>query len=1182
MRIDLLHLVRYGSFSDVSLSFAHHGPAFHLVYGPNEAGKSTALRAIHGLLYGIPERTGDRHRHGNDLWLRAVLRDAGGSTLEVQRRRGRRATLRDAENAPMPEVRLQRFLAGVDASLFSNLFGLDHESLRRGAEALLFDRGAVGEALFEVGLGGRSVSRVLQEVRAEADAIFLPRATKRQLNVALDGFREANRRAQVDALHADEYDARARAVSEAEGELKDLRSRRQALAEERGRLQRVAAVVVPLAERQRLLGALGELSDVRLLPLGAGAARMEAMATLARTGPEREQLLAQCDRLAARLEGLRVPEELVDLGDEVQALRDQLGSHRKAAQDLPRRRQELKSMQTEARAILRRLGWSTSLKDVEGRRLSRPQVVRIRELSRRAAALEAGVEQAREALERARAAEAAVGAAEPARDPSLQAVLRELLHTAQRLGDPVERRAELSAAHARRRAAWEAAVAGLVPALPTHADFGELPLPGEEAVRTLATETERVSEQDKRTGRELEVCRRRLNEAQQELSVLARGERLPSEAQLHTARDQRDAALSVVLSTSHAVAGEPSRGEGASAPRGTHEAVRTLVRAADDLSDRLRWEAARVSKAAHLEAEIAARQREEVELSRAQQGLTATRAALGERLRELFTPAGVSPLSASAMVEWLRIVSTLRVEALAVQQAEADLADYEGRLERLASRLSEHLGQGVAAPEGATVDVALAERLQRLAQEAAAHLEGESLAAEERRQRVERREQRRADRLAAEAEQQRREEALAAWRTAWGAMMGPLSLPEDATVAQAEAVLEAVDSLFDKVDRLEPLRSRIEGMERDSADFERAVRRMSDRYLYRLGDVELEEAAEELSRAHVRALRDREERQRLTRELVGLRTRLDEVTLQNQQAEAALDQLCRSAGVDDIERLEEAEDASERRRALSEELARNESQIRAAGQGLSFQALQVEAADWSPDRATARLQELELEAHALDRDLERASRELAQAEEARRRLLGKEGAASAASEAAASAEKVRDLVERYVRLRLAERFLGSEIERYRKRHQAPVLERAEGIFTSLTEGHYEGLAVDYARGDQPLLCALRDGQRVGVEGLSDGTRDQLYLALRLATLHEHAAQSEPVPLVLDDVLIHFDDERARAALAVLGQFASVTQVLFFTHHARLLELARTAIDADVLCEHRLQRASEQVSQGAPC
>ena len=89
-----------------------------------------------------------------------------------------------------------------------------------------------------------------------------------------------------------------------------------------------------------------------------------------------------------------------------------------------------------------------------------------------------------------------------------------------------------------------------------------------------------------------------------------------------------------------------------------------------------------------------------------------------------------------------------------------------------------------------------------------------------------------------------------------------------------------------------------------------------------------------------------------------------------------------------------------------------------------------------------------------------------------------------------------------------------------------------------------------------LLCVRGNGEHVPVEGLSDGTRDQLYLALRLASLERHVDRNEPTPLVFDDVLVNFDDRRAHATLGLLGELSEKTQVLFFTHHSRLVELAR--------------------------
>ena len=81
--------------------------------------------------------------------------------------------------------------------------------------------------------------------------------------------------------------------------------------------------------------------------------------------------------------------------------------------------------------------------------------------------------------------------------------------------------------------------------------------------------------------------------------------------------------------------------------------------------------------------------------------------------------------------------------------------------------------------------------------------------------------------------------------------------------------------------------------------------------------------------------------------------------------------------------------------------------------------------------------------------------------------------------------------------------------------------------------------------------------------MSDGTRDQLYLALRLASVEEYLGSAQPLPLVADDLLVNFDDARATAALRVLAELGKKTQVLFFTHHQHLVEIAKRAIGADL-------------------
>ena len=76
--------------------------------------------------------------------------------------------------------------------------------------------------------------------------------------------------------------------------------------------------------------------------------------------------------------------------------------------------------------------------------------------------------------------------------------------------------------------------------------------------------------------------------------------------------------------------------------------------------------------------------------------------------------------------------------------------------------------------------------------------------------------------------------------------------------------------------------------------------------------------------------------------------------------------------------------------------------------------------------------------------------------------------------------------------------------------------------------------------------------------LSEGTADQLYLALRLAALELQRKPDRMMPLVLDDVFMTADDERAAHMFGALAKFAAASQVLVFTHHHHLLELAAGA------------------------
>ena len=113
-----------------------------------------------------------------------------------------------------------------------------------------------------------------------------------------------------------------------------------------------------------------------------------------------------------------------------------------------------------------------------------------------------------------------------------------------------------------------------------------------------------------------------------------------------------------------------------------------------------------------------------------------------------------------------------------------------------------------------------------------------------------------------------------------------------------------------------------------------------------------------------------------------------------------------------------------------------------------------------------------------------------------------------------------------------------------------------------TSSSFVGLSTSVDDDGQPVVVALRtDKDLVNVEHMSDGTRDQLFLAFRIACIEDYCAKSEPLPFVADDVLVHFDDERGAATLELLAELGRMTQVLVFTHHRAVLDAAQPLVRA---------------------
>lgn len=108
----------------------------------------------------------------------------------------------------------------------------------------------------------------------------------------------------------------------------------------------------------------------------------------------------------------------------------------------------------------------------------------------------------------------------------------------------------------------------------------------------------------------------------------------------------------------------------------------------------------------------------------------------------------------------------------------------------------------------------------------------------------------------------------------------------------------------------------------------------------------------------------------------------------------------------------------------------------------------------------------------------------------------------------------------------------------------PVLnEKTAEIFNRLTGGRYDKVMVDK---EYSIQAKQKDGVYHEWKFLSSGTTDQAYLALRLAMTELITENGERLPLMLDDILLQYDEKRMKHALDFLGEYAKDAQILFFT------------------------------------
>lgn len=399
MRLNRLDLTRYGRFTDRQLEFpepAPGAPDLHVIFGPNEAGKSTLFSAWLDLLYGIPMQSRYAFLHpGPTMQIGATL-----TGLQVVRVKKNAGSLQDANGQILPEATLQSALGGLTRDGYAAMFSLDDDTLEQGGEAILSSRGDLGEMLFSASAGLQTLAPQLEGVRRELDAFHKPRARSTALKATKDRLTDLDRQRRELDVSASAAQGLQRAAAAAEKAWIAARQVETDLGAQLETLRRALALGPLQARADRLRSDLAPLAD--LPDAGEAEAQMlqeinHAARELSGRMASRAESLTQTE---ARIDALPRDPALLPLAEAILRANGLYPLHVSALADLPKRRDALSEVTGDLTRRMQTLGLTG---DAAAQTIPAAQLARLRALLARRDVLTQAETQAAQEAERAQA-----------------------------------------------------------------------------------------------------------------------------------------------------------------------------------------------------------------------------------------------------------------------------------------------------------------------------------------------------------------------------------------------------------------------------------------------------------------------------------------------------------------------------------------------------------------------------------------------------------------------------------------------------------------------------------------------------------------------------------------------------------------------------------------------------------
>ncbi|MER9395627.1 MULTISPECIES: AAA family ATPase [unclassified Mesorhizobium] len=1147
MRLQRLDLIRYGKFTDGTIDFGpkpESGPDLHIVFGLNEAGKSTALSAYLDLLFGIEERSRYNFLHEYSAMRIGGVLELAGSEHTFTRTKQRTNSLLNATGQSMSEVAITAHLAGLSRDAYTTMFSLDDETLEAGGKSILESRGDLGKLLFTASAGLGNASDTLNALEAEADALYRKQAHGTELALLKKRLVDVkSRRDAIDTL-ASTYEGLEAERLDASQQYGRTISDRAVLVARLDTIARHVRAAPMLADMRRKIARLDQLPDITSPARTWTGSVTELIDDDASLRTRLSANIDEVERLSAKVTAVDEDERILSISERIRSLAEGKVRHTAAGFDLPTRRMGLQILNNTVASCLAALGRSSE-PDPAALLLPAVTVGVVRAMVEQRSGIATGARAARDeaaaALDALQVARQRVGEERAVPEPA-RARLGSALSKARASGHKAEIKTAREAGDAG-TIRWKASLARLRPwngdalalvnvAVPSAGQIAAWKTVASVLARNTAVLAERLAEYEGHhamLAARLDALRASVDVVDDEAAAAIR--RLRDDAwATHRAMLTGDTADDFAVALTRDDVASAGRLAGAADLAEIRAMTRALAEATANLS-RNGIQSQQLVKDADTQ-------------------LLEIRVAASDLLGEALEP------SSERLIERIEDQIEARSDALAaweqieLARLKAERAADAGEQIHLEMRAALE-SVGIVSEPGDTLEAIMAiaelflDRQRKVDAECAEALrmvnsKEEDLAAR---------------RVAVGVAERREEEWLAgiteALKGTW--------LESGLSASGVGAVLDQLAELSRSLQEREDLQLRIDKMEADRANFLVEVIAVAVEADEPTKDGEPEQLATRLAERLERAERTRETKASLGNELKRLKEAREILDTEISAHERRKNEVLGVFGVATLSEVVERDELLRERDGLRTTVAELEERIvaelavdgfdqaRSILDAIDFDSLAVEKAE-----GEQRLRQFD---EIIQQQLIRQTR----AADKLDAIGGDSAVARLDAERRTTLLEIEEKAVRYIELKLGIMSAGNALRIYRENHRSGMMARASDAFKLMTRGQYSGLTTQPVKGEEVLIAVQRDGQSKLAEALSKGARFQLYLALRLAGYYEFAQFRPSVPFIADDIMETFDHIRSEEVFRLFGEMANTGQVIYLTHHKHLCEIAKAVV-----------------------